>query len=386
MPIASKQVDHLLEKGYSRRHISRIAAVLAGGAALPFYNEYAMAQEAEVRVRRSRGPMPANMVRISSNENPLGPCKEGLEALYKVAPYGGRYQPFGEAMAFAEAVAEVEGVKVDHVMPTAGSSDPLHRSTCAFTSPTRSWTMGDPGYGGRVPSYIGGKVVKVPLRADYSHDVEAMIKADPNAGAYYVTNPNNPTGTITARKDIEYLLANKKPDAVVVVDEAYIHFSDNAQPCNDLVAAGKDVVVLRTFSKAYGMAGLRAGFALARPDLLSKMGMFSSSGFMPITGLACATASVKATQVAGERRAINKRVREDVFEYLDKKGVEFIRSETNFFMIEAKRPGGDIAKAMAENGVMIGRVWPIWPTKVRISVGTQEEMDKFKVAFDKVWS
>jgi histidinol-phosphate aminotransferase len=107
---------------------------------------------------------------------------------------------------------------------------------------------------------------------------------------------------------------------------------------------------------------------------------------MPITGLACATASVKATQVAGERRAINKRVRENVFEYLDKKGVEFIKSETNFFMIEAKRPGGEIATAMAQNGVMIGRVWPIWPTKVRISVGTQEEMDKFKVAFDKVWS
>lgn len=387
MPIAAKQVEHLLEKGFSRRHVHRIAAVLAGGAALPFYNEYAMAQEAEARVRRpSRGTLPPGTVRISSNENPLGPCKEGLEALYKVAPFGGRYQPFGETMAFAEAVAEAEGVKPDHVMPTAGSSDPLHRTTCAFTSPTRSWTMADPGYGGRVPSYIGGKVVRVPLRPDYSHDVEAMIKADPNAGAYYVCNPNNPTGTVTARKDIEYLLAHKKPDAVVVVDEAYIHFSDNALPCNDLVAAGKDVVVLRTFSKAYGMAGLRAGFALARPDLLAKMGQFSSSGFMPITGLACATASVKARHVAAERRAVNKQVRENTFEFLEKKGVEFIRSETNFFMIEGKRPGGDIAKAMLEHGVMIGRVWPIWPTKVRISVGTQEEMDKFKLAFEKIWS
>ena len=89
-----------------------------------------------------------------------------------------------------------------------------------------------------------------------------MIKADPDAGAYYVCNPNNPSGTVTPRKDIEYLLANKKKDAVVVIDEAYIHFSEHAQPASDLVAQGKDVVVLRTFSKIYGMAGIRAGFAM----------------------------------------------------------------------------------------------------------------------------
>jgi len=223
-----------------------------------------MAQEAQRRTlgdgaRRAFDP---DATRISSNENPLGPCKEGLEALIKVAPFGGRYQPFGESADFVKAVSEVEGVKPDYVAAFAGSSDPLHRSTCAFTSPTRSWVMANPGYGGGAPQYIGSKVHRVALREDYSHDVEAMVKADPDAGVYYVCNPNNPSGTVTARKDIEYLLANKKKDAVVVVDEAYIHFSDSAQPCSDLVAADKDVVVLRTFSKAYGMAGIRAGFAL----------------------------------------------------------------------------------------------------------------------------
>jgi histidinol-phosphate/aromatic aminotransferase/cobyric acid decarboxylase-like protein len=206
--------------------------------------------------------MPPDAVRISTNENPLGPCKEGLEAIAKVAPLGGRYSPNGETMDLTRTIAEVEGVSVDNVQVTAGSSDPLHRTTCAFTSPTRSWVMANPGYGGGAPAFIGSKVVRVPLRADYSHDVEAMIKADPDAGVYYVCNPNNPTGTLTPRKDIEYLLANKKSDAVVVVDEAYIHFSNNAKPASDLVAAGKDVVVLRTFSKAYGMAGLRQGYAV----------------------------------------------------------------------------------------------------------------------------
>jgi len=362
----------------------RITQFLAGAAAMPFYNEYAMAQEAERQTMRGRGAMPADAVRISSNENPLGPCKEGLEAMYKVAPLGGRYSPTGETQAFTKVVSELEGVKADYIMPTAGSSDPLHRTTCAFSSPTRSWVMANPGYGGGAPAFIGSKVVRVPLRADYSHDVEAMIKADPDVGVYYVCNPNNPSGTVTARKDIDYLLANKKKDAVVVVDEAYIHFSSSAQPCNDLVAADKDVIVLRTFSKAYGMAGIRAGFALGRPDLLAKMRPFSTSGFLPITGVACATASMRVKTLLAERRAINKQIRDNTFEFLEKKKVSYIPSEGNFFLMEVGRPGGDVARAMADHKVYIGRVWPIWPTKVRVTVGTQAEMNKFADAFSKV--
>jgi histidinol-phosphate/aromatic aminotransferase/cobyric acid decarboxylase-like protein len=304
--------------------------------------------------------------------------------MMKVAPLGGRYSPTGETMAFTKAVAMLEGVKEDYIMPTAGSSDPLHRTTCAFTSPTRSWCMANPGYGGGAPSFIGSKVTRVPLRADYSHDVQAMIKADPDAGVYYVCNPNNPTGTITARADIEFLLANKKKDAVVVVDEAYIHFSSTAQPCNDLVAADKDVIVLRTFSKAYGMAGIRAGFALGRPDLLAKMRPFQTSGFLPITGVACATASMLAKNLITERRAINKRIRDNTFEFLEKSKISYIPSEGNFFMMEVGRPGAEVARAMTEHKIYIGRVWPIWPTKVRVSVGTQEEMNKFTAALAKV--
>lgn len=385
MSLGREQVSCFYEKGFTRRQIGRIAAVLTAGASLPFYNEFAMAQEAEQRLRRTRGPMPPDAVRISSNENPLGPCKEGLEAIYKVAQYGGRYQPFGETGAFVNAIAEVEGVKPEYVAAFAGSSDPLHRTICAFASPTRSMVMANPGYGGGTATFIGAQLHRIPLRADYTHDVEAMIKADPNAGIYYVCNPNNPSGTVTPRKDIEYLLANKKKDAIVLVDEAYIHFSDTAQMCSDLVAADKDVVVLRTFSKAYGMAGLRAGFVLARPDLIAKLRSYGS-GMLPITGIACATASLRVKSLAAERLAINKRVREDTFEFLEKKKVQYIPSETNFFMMEVHRPGQEFASAMAAEKVYIGRVWPVWPTKVRVSIGTQDEMNKFKAAFGKVWT
>ena len=388
MSISEKQAGSILHRGLSRRQLGRIASIVTAGAAFPFDNEFAMAQEAERRMTRgaggARAAMDPDAVRISSNENPLGPSKEGLEAIYKVAPHGGRYSPFGEQAEFIKTIAKVEGVKPDYVAPVAGSSDPLHRATCAFTSPTRSWVMANPGYGGGAPAFIGSKVVRVPLRADFSHDVDAMIKADPDAGVYYVCNPNNPSGSVTARKDIEYLLANKKKDAIVVVDEAYIHFSDSAQPCSDLVAADKDVAVLRTFSKVYGMAGLRAGFALGRPDLLSKMRALGGGGFLPITGVACATASLKVKTLVAERRAINKRIRENTFEFIEKKNVKYGLSEANFFMMEVGRPGADFARDMASNKVFIGRVWPIWPTKVRVTVGTQEEMNKFKAAYEKV--
>jgi histidinol-phosphate/aromatic aminotransferase/cobyric acid decarboxylase-like protein len=387
MPVSLEQAESLLKKGFSRRQVGRIASLLTAGAAMPFYNEFAMAQDAQRRnlgAGGARRALDADAVRISSNENPLGPSKEGLEAIAKVAPHGGRYSPFNEQGDFVSAISEMEGVKPSYIAPFAGSSDPLHRTACAFTSPTKSWVMGDPGYGGGAPEFIGSKTFRVPLRPDYSHDVEAMIKADPNAGVYYVCNPNNPSGTLTARKDIEYLLANKNKNAVVLVDEAYIHFSD-AQPCNDLVAADKDVIVLRTFSKVYGMAGLRAGFAMGRPDLLAKLRPYGV-GFMPITGLACATASMKVKTLVAERKAINKRIRESTFEFLEKKNVKYIQSQTNFFMAEVNRPGNDFAKAMADQKIYIGRVWAAWPTKVRVSIGTQDEMNKFMAAWEKVYS
>ena len=176
--------------------------------------------------------------------------------------------------------------------------------------------MAGPGYGSGAGRWIGAKTVKVPLRPDHSHDVEAMIKADPNGGAFYVCNPNNPTGTLTPRKDLEYILANKPKDAVLIVDEAYVHFSGMENSSMDLVRDGKDVVILRTFSKIYGMAGLRAGAAYGRPDLIGKVREFGGSGFMPVTATACAAASLKlGPSLIKERIGINKKNRDLAFEH-----------------------------------------------------------------------
>jgi len=145
-------------------------------------------------------------------------------------------------------------------------------------------------------------------------------------------------------------------------------------------------VVLRTFSKVYGMAGLRCGFAIARPDLLSRVTEYGGYTFMPITAVAAATASLKDAQLVPERKRINATVRQTTFQWLDSNRYSYIPSEANCFVVDTKRPGKQVRDAMAKYNVYIGRTWPIMPTYVRVTVGTHEEMEHFQAAFQKVMS
>ena len=372
--------ENFLSRGFSRRQLGKIASVLTAGAALPFYNEAAFAQNA----MRGRGEMSPDAVRINSNENPLGPCPEALEAICQVAKFGGRYSPHNEQGELTKAVAAVDGLNPDYISIFAGSSDPLQRVTCAFTSPTRSYVMADPGYesGAGTATFIGATAHRVPLRRDHSHDVQAMVAKDPNVGLIYICNPNNPTGTITPREDIDYVVANMPKGCILLLDEAYLHFS-TAQTAVDLVRSDKDVIILRTFSKIFGMAGIRAGLAFGRPDLLKQLKPYGP-GFVPITGVAAATASLQVKDLVPKRRKINKDIRDNVFEFLDAKNFKFTKSQANHFMVDVGKPGAEVVAALAAEKVIIGRTWPAWPNHVRVSIGTQAEMDKFKAAFAKV--
>ena len=378
LTLSSEQKREFFNRGFSRRSFGRLAAVLGAGAALPFYNEPALAQLSAIR-----GPMPPDAVKINANENPLGPCPEAAEAIHKIVSQGGRYL-YEETFGFQEAMGELEGLKPSYVQPYAGSSAPLHQAVLAFTSPARPLVTADPGYeaGERAARFIGAKVISVPLTRSYAHDVKAMAAASPAAGLIYVCNPNNPTGTLTPRSDIEWLVDNKPKGSVLLLDEAYIHIA-GAPMCSDLVAKDKELIILRTFSKIYGMAGLRAGAALGRPDLLQKI-MPYSAGALPVTGMVAATASLKSKNLVPERRKIIGDVRADVFSFLDKHNFKYVPSVSNKFMVDVGRPGAQIIEAMRQEKVYIGRVWPSWPTWVRVSIGTGEEMNKFKTAFLKV--
>jgi histidinol-phosphate/aromatic aminotransferase/cobyric acid decarboxylase-like protein len=375
--LTTEQKADLIKRGFSRRSFGRIGALLGAGAALPFYNEAALAQLSSI------GRIPDDAVKINANENPLGPCPEALEAIYSVAKKGGRYQ-YEETADFAKTMADQEGLKPGYVMPFGGSSDPLHRAVLASTSKDKPLVMGDPGYeaGQRAASFIGAGVIRVPLTKTYAHDVKAMAAAHATPGVIYICNPNNPTGTITPRADLEWLAANKPAGSLLLLDEAYIHLSTEPMG-SDLVAAEKDVIILRTFSKLYGMAGLRAGAAIGRPDLLAKLQGYGA-GALAVTGMTGAHASIKVRNLVPERRKIIGDVRTDVFDWMTKKNYSFVPSVSNKFMVDVKRPGQEVVRAMAAKKVFIGRVWPAWPTHVRVSIGTAEEMAKFKTAFAEV--
>ena len=327
---------------------------------------------------------PTDAVMINLNENPLGPCESARQASMKITAQGGRYLvPLTAELT--NTFAQAEGLKPEYLRPFPGSSDPLHYSVQAFTSPTKSYVTADPAYetGMRSAAFAGARVVRVPLSKSYAHDVKAMLAPGPDAGLIYICNPNNPTGTIISHSDIEYAVANKPKGSVVLVDEAYIHFSD-AQSAIDLVKADQDVIVLRTFSKIYGMAGMRAGFAIARPDLLAKIEPYAGTRYMPITAAIAATTSLREANLVAERKKINARNREETFEWLKQKGFTYTPSQANFFMVETHRPAKEIIDAMAERNVFIGRVFPALPTHVRASVGTASEMAAFRDAFEHV--
>ena len=378
-PLGSDQRRHLAQSGFTRRDLGKLAALLAAGSSLPFYNEATLAQGLSALPN-----LASDAVRINANENPMGPCAEAIEAIKDVVARGGRYL-YNETGTFVQTLAEVEGISSDLILPFAGSSDPLHRAVIAFTSPNRSFVVADPGYeaGEKAARYVGAKVHRVPLRDDGSHDVKAMIAADSNAGIIYVCNPNNPTGTITTKADIDYLVAHKPKDAVILLDEAYIHLSNTAETGVPHVLADKDVVILRTFSKLYGMAGLRAGAAFGRRDLLEKIQVLGA-GALPVTGMVGATASLKVKNLVPTRKKIIADIRTETAEWLDRKGFTPYPSEANMLMFPVGRPGREVFLALIKEKVAIGRTWASKPDHVRISIGTAEEMAKFRAAFAKV--
>lgn len=364
--------------GLSRREFGRVVALLTAGATLPFYNESTLAQDL-----KAIASIPPDAVRLNANENPMGPCPAAIEAIRELVPQGGRYL-FDQTRVFVETLAATENLPVTHVQASAGSSDPLHRSVIAFTSPDRPLVTADPGYEApeHAAKFMGAKVIRVPLRKDYSHDPTAMASADPSAGIIYICNPNNPTGTLTPDKDLDWLVDNLPKGAVLLLDEAYTHFA-GCKTRADLVASGKPVIVLRTFSKLYGLAGLRAGACFAQPETLNRLSRYSQ-GIMPTTGISAAIASLQASDLVPTRRKIVADTRAETFKFLDKHGFSYVPSVSNKFLLDVKQPGERIAAAMRKDKVFIGRTWPSWPTYVRVTIGTPQEMEKFQAAFLKV--
>jgi histidinol-phosphate aminotransferase len=388
----------MVNTGVSRRNFMRILGAASAATTFPAFGAVGQAaQAAQGQGRRGMGGMSdmgemrqlsPDTVIISSNENPLGPAPSALEIIGKTAPLGGRYH-FDETMKTLEVINNTFGLKKGYVALTPGSGGPLDLALMSNIGPEKPLVYGDPSYeqGYRAADTMKAPKYPVPLTATFAHDVKAMVKAHPSPGAYYIVNPNNPTGTMTPKEDIVWLLNNKPAGSVVIVDEAYHHFS-NDESVIDQVVADKDIIVLRTFSKIYGMAGLRAGMAIARPDLLAKFSTVAaparSLASISLTSAAAVRASLLDKDLVPLRKKINTDIREETLEFLTKKGYKIVPgSQANMFMVDVKRPGREFMQAMLKENVAIGRSWPAMPNYVRVTVGTKAEMQKFQTAFVK---
>ena len=378
-----ERAEDLLSRGFARRDLARIAAVFGTGVAAATLGRPAWASGGVP------DPAPSAKTRLGANECWTGPLLPGQAAAAKIISMGNRYSPHDERGDFIKAVMTVEGVPYDHVAPWPGSSDPLSRSVVTFCSPTRGLVTADPTFelAGRTAEWLKAPVKRVPLTADYTHDVKAMLAADPNAGLYYICTPNNPTGTITPLADIEWLLDNKLADSMVLIDEAYTHFA-GVPTASYLAARRSDVIVMRTFSKIFGMAGMRMGYIMTNPANIAKMMRYDGgmqSGALPLPSLACATASLTAATLIAERRAQMQTARAFALDHLKKRGLDVKPTNANMFMIDWKtKPAVEVQKAFRAQSVEIGRSWPIWPTVSRITVGSMAEMKDFCIALDKI--
>lgn len=390
--MTDKGKSDLLSRGYSRRHLLRSAVILGGISALPsFHPERVLGAPIAGQNIGTK-----SMIRIGANECWTGPFPEGVAAGAAILPKSNRYMPGNERGDFIRTISQMEKVPEDHVSPWPGSSEPLARAIVAFCSPNRGLVTANPSYeaAGRTAQYLKVPIKTVPLNTDFGHDVKAMLAANPNAGVYYIVNPNNPTGTMTPMTEIEWLVANKPKGAIVLIDEAYIHWSD-AYPGNTashLAARGEDVIILRTFSKIFGMAGARMGFFMARPDLIQKLQMYDGgalSAMLPLPTLVCATASLTAHNEFVARRKELMANRAATIAYLSRHNLKVIgNSQANFVMVDWK---SKTAKAMqdaflAQDVEIAGPRWPIWPTVSRISIGSSDDMKGFYSAFDKIAS
>jgi histidinol-phosphate aminotransferase len=367
----------------TRRDFGRRTGMLAAGVAA--WTETALAQRAAIA-----GQAPKDTIWLNANENPDGPPPAAVEAAVAMVSKAGRYgyQQFRDIYA---EIARSEGLNADQVVVGAGSSEILHCAIDAFTSPERPLITMDPTY--EMPAgltrFKGHKVVRVALNDHYAADVKLLVEEAGKAGGglIFICNPNNPTSAVTPKKDIDWLVANLPPNTIALIDEAYIHLSDSPELESAIkyVKQGKDVVVSRTFSKIYGMAGLRVGFSCARPDLTQKMEPYRDN-VISIVSAHAALAALADTKVVPERRAKIGKVRSDLCAWLRTKNVKYIEPHANFIMIETGRDARTMQREMLTRGVAVGRAFPPLEKMMRVSIGTAEDMEKFRRVFWEVMS
>jgi histidinol-phosphate aminotransferase len=331
------------------------------------------------------------IVRLSSNENPYGPSQAALKAMSDGFSLAWRY-PDEYADALVDELVRLNNVSVDQVLLGDGSGEILKLAAVAFTNKDKKIVIANPTFEaiGRHASVSRAEVVKIDLTPSYSHDLSKILAAanDPTngAGLVYICNPNNPTASITPKNDLAEFLSKISPATIVLVDEAYHHYveSKDYESVIPLVKQYPNLIVARTFSKIYGMAGLRCGYCVTQRANIERMRTHQTWDSVNIMALVAATASLKDADHVERFRKMNSEVKKSVCADLDALGYHYIPSHANFMMIDLRRDARPIISALRTRGVEVGRLFPALPNFMRVTIGTAPEMKVFMENFKQV--
>jgi histidinol-phosphate aminotransferase len=287
-----------------------------------------------------------------------------------------------------DKIAKINKIKRDQVVLGDGSSEILKLCAETFTGPTQGkLVVADPTFEAilEYSKACGADVVKVPLTSSFAHDLEKMGAAS-QKGLIYICNPNNPTASITPKNDIRDFIAKTSPETMILVDEAYYHYADSPdyESVIPLVKDHPNLIVARTFSKIYGMAGLRCGYCVAQPEAIKRMHGFQMWDSVNIMALAAASASLDDEAQVTNGRKMNSEAKSYTLTELEKMGYKSIPSQANFIMFDCKKPVVPLIKAMKEKNVAVGRLFPAYPNHMRLTIGKQSEMESFVSAFKQV--
>jgi histidinol-phosphate aminotransferase len=360
---------------FSRRDFSRVVGQsLAFAVSAPYLRA--------AQGSRHNQPAPEGAIHLNFNENPYGPSPKALEALAACGHTASRY-PDGPYLRMREALAQIHGVERDNIMLGCGSTEVLCVADEAFLGPGKNLVVAEPTFEA-VVEYVNaahGEVVKVPLTSDHRHDLERMAAAcTSKTGIVYVCNPNNPTGTIVTRDELAAFVNRVPPSTLILVDEAYFHFADAPAYSSaiDLLAQHPNIVVVRTFSKVYGMAGMRLGYAVGAKNTIETMIPYT---LQPFNGncavLAAAYASLSEPDHIAECGKRIKETRSWLCDQLAKEGRKVIPSQANFVMVEVGTDVQPIVDQFRARNILVGRRFPSMSNFLRVSIGTQPETEQF---------
>src|SRR2546430_6870224 len=336
-------------------------------------------------------PVPKSMVqgvvRLSANENPYGPSPKALKAMNDAFNLSCRY-PDEHNDLLIDALAKLNGVNRDQILLGDGSGEILDLCAETFTGPKQgTLVVGDPTFEAIINNATanGAEVVDVPLTRTFSHDLPKMMDAA-KEGLIYVCNPNNPTASITPKNEVRDFITKTPRQTMILVDEAYYHYADSPdyESVIPLVKDHPNLIVSRTFSKIYGMAGLRCGYCVAQREAIDRMRSNQMWDSVNIMALAAASASLDDPDHVPNGQRLNKEAKQFTTSELDKLGYKSIPSQANFIMFDCKRPVVPIIQAMKERNVHVGRLFPALPNHMRLTIGKRSDMESFFAAFREV--